>query len=129
VREDWKNFRAAWNAEAKRITQKVLGEKIGFSDSYVSKLGGGDSLFTEEIIEGFSQHMRLPLSVLFSDVAQSIPSKEAEEMRHIKEMVQVMLASENIKLILLGKFTELKMMHAQELGKKKLPNVLCKNLD
>jgi hypothetical protein len=129
MREDWGYFRAVWNAEADKLTHAGLAEKLGFDKSYIGPLGRGNKRFNEDIMERFSQLLELPLSVLFTEVALKIPTRESEEMNKIREMVRAMMAVEDIKDILLGKYKEVKKDYADELSKKKLPQVLCKILD
>jgi len=116
--EDWRNFRIIWNREAERITQEALGRALGIGKSYVSGLGNGKKRFNEDLLEGFATHMGLPLSVLFSEDAAGVPLKEAEIMKKIKEMIQVMLVHPDIQTILLGEFTKLKLIRRDEISKK-----------
>jgi len=129
MKDEWINFRAAWNAEADRLTHAKLAEMLSFDKSYIGPLGRGNRRFNEDHLERFSVHMELPLTVLFSEASFQIPTKESDEMNKIREMIQAMLTVEDIKLILLGEFTKLKKTYLAEISKKKAPRILCKVLD
>lgn len=104
MKQEWENLRTSWNAEAKRIGQKALAEKVTptdrdhpFNFSYIAKLGRGKNRFTEEILERFSQHMNLSLAAMFSTADPEKLSEEAAIMVEVKECLELMLAIPEFK--------------------------------